>query len=245
MNIDSFIKMLVHGDPGIGKTTFLATALEIPELCPILFLDMEGNTDSIKSKIKYIEVVMEKDVITGFSEEPVLDKLNCIRIKNDPQKVVDICNYFYDNVLNMGYKTFMLDSLTAFDYQSIKKILKYSPFKNKLDPEIPVWEHFRKNLHTISDIITSINDLDINFFCTAHSKYEDKKEMYYPCLTGELRSRIPGLLKHTGVMIEKNGKRLIRFQPKGIFYAKDCTEGSKLNGELNANVKEVLEKLYG
>lgn len=37
------LKLLLYGDPGSGKTTMAATAVQHPEMSPILFANIEGG----------------------------------------------------------------------------------------------------------------------------------------------------------------------------------------------------------
>lgn len=44
---DLKIKLLLYGDPGVGKTTFAAQASDHPDLGPVLFLNFEGGLLSV------------------------------------------------------------------------------------------------------------------------------------------------------------------------------------------------------
>src|SRR4051794_7628801 len=45
---DGYIKQLLHADSGVGKTHYLGTAGEHEETGPILILDCEGGTDTLR-----------------------------------------------------------------------------------------------------------------------------------------------------------------------------------------------------
>ena len=46
------LKILIHGDPGVGKTWLAGTAADSKAMSPVLFVDTEGGTLTIRSKVK-------------------------------------------------------------------------------------------------------------------------------------------------------------------------------------------------
>ena len=44
---DHYLKALIMGNPGVGKTTTATSALAVPEMCDVLFLNVEKGTLAI------------------------------------------------------------------------------------------------------------------------------------------------------------------------------------------------------
>lgn len=46
--LNKYINMLIYGESGAGKTTLVQTASDVPEMCPIIFINLNGGTLSIQ-----------------------------------------------------------------------------------------------------------------------------------------------------------------------------------------------------
>lgn len=90
---------LVYGEGGTGKTTFVATAADVPELCPVLHLNVENGADSISSR-KNIDVV---DIDTIRELQQVYSDLQARQ--------------------GAGYRTVIVDNLTESQAQGMDDIL--------------------------------------------------------------------------------------------------------------------------
>lgn len=84
----NYLNMLVYGDPGEGKTVLAGSADEVPEMRPVLIVDVEGGTRSISERNPEVHVVR---VLTWKELQKVYDELQSGRT---------------------DYRTVVLDSLT-------------------------------------------------------------------------------------------------------------------------------------
>ena len=85
---DLFVKCLIYGMPGVGKTVLSASAQRVPDLSPVLFVDIDKGTMSIRDEegdIDLLEIDEWKQI------NPALDVL--LRGGH-------------------GYKTLIIDSIT-------------------------------------------------------------------------------------------------------------------------------------
>src|SRR4051812_41658125 len=52
-----YINMLLYGNSGVGKTRLSGSAVEVPELSPVLFVDIEGGLLTLQSCFPQAEYV--------------------------------------------------------------------------------------------------------------------------------------------------------------------------------------------
>jgi len=57
-----YLRLLVYGEPGVGKTWFAASAALSPETAPCLFLDFRGQVASLEHP-RYKEVLAKKQLV--------------------------------------------------------------------------------------------------------------------------------------------------------------------------------------
>lgn len=146
-------------------------------MSPVLFVDIEGGTFSIR------DMYPECDVV---------------RVENfqDMQKVYD---ELYKG--DTGYCTVVLDSLTEmqkFSMDGIMQALLADPNTSDRDPDIPSVREWGKNIAQIRRMVRAFRDLPINTIFTALSKEErntrtgltEKK----PYLSGKLADEVAGFI---------------------------------------------------
>lgn len=244
------LKMLVYGDPGIGKTVFCGSVVDVPELMPALMLDLEGNTDSIESKCNYLNEVSELG-------NPQPGKIDVLRVQGTPKiskgKIVedtseifirleDACKYLAEEFSDsVPYKTVIIDSLSDVDKYVTKYVLDTFSIK-RFNPRLPELKDYQMVNTVMMDIINVLKLLDYHLIvtCKPYFEGEDQSEIR-PKLTGQLRTEIPGALKYSCPLVSRNGKRVLYFQPFGKYSAKDCSENSPFGEKLE---EPTLSKVY-
>lgn len=255
------IKQLIYGEPGAGKTCLLGTALDVPEMNPILFADWEGNTDSIESKCRYLGTNKEGIAQLGNPEE---GKIDVVRFKCTDRSFlgggkdlsgIDSFQKIIEYLANEDhpYKTFMIDSLSAFDHWSMNWIMQKFPLKSgRANPDIPEYPDFRKNLMLFTDTFYLLVDLPINVIvtCQTYSDFDKQGQLVgiMPRLTGQARTAVAGIMKQVGlVRASSSGTRTLHFQPFGNYIApKDCSEGGKFGDNItNPTYAKIWERRFG
>lgn len=204
-----YLNILVYGDPGAGKTVLAGSADSVAAMSPVLFIDIEGGTFSIRERNPNVDVVRVKSW-------------------NDMQQVY---NALYSG--DHDYKTVVLDSLTEIQkfsmYNIMKQLIKEDPDR---DPDIPSMREWGKNIEQIRLLVRAFRDLPMNTIFTALAK-EDKdpktgKLKNRPSLSGKLANEVAGFLDIVGYLYTKpiDGvyHRLLLTQPTDQHVAKDRSD---------------------
>ena len=149
-----FLKVLVWGDQGTGKTRFGTT---FPG--PVLAVD-----------------VGEKGYI-AFKKEAKAGKLDVTEIE-DFQQLLDTFLYLRDH--ETKYKTVILDSMTGLSNMAIMSFLESKGKKISLETA-KKWGSLTRNdygeiANKVKPLISVIKDLEMNVVFTAHSKSNFKEQ---------------------------------------------------------------------
>ena len=130
------INVLVYGKPGSGKTILSGSASMVPEMSPVLLVDIEGGTNSLRNTYPDVDTVR----VTSWPE------------------LLEICDYLADE--NTHYKTAVFDSLSEIQklnmYYNMRKAGK-NPMEEKAD-----WDDWGKNLESMRFFVRATRDLPIN-----------------------------------------------------------------------------------
>jgi hypothetical protein len=245
LDVDDMLKMLFYSPAGHGKTTLLGTAIGDPRLCPMLFVDFEAGTKSIKSKIKRIELDQLGKV------KPAIDKAHAVRIKE-----WEDFNVVYNFLANEdhGYQSVAIDSLTEVNYLNLTTIVGKEVELGDHDPDIAYQEDYLRSIAQMRKLIRFFRDLPLHVFFTAGAMESidarTKKMQYRPGLTGKLSMELPGLVDTIGYLsvVEDDDEtfRCLFVQPTEKFMAKDRSEGGILGDEIEEpTLPEILDILLG
>lgn len=236
-------KMLVYGSSGVGKTVFGSTVLEVPEASPAIWIDFENRLGSIHSKVN--NVTLEN------IGKPVAGKIDVLRVKN-----IEDLQLVYNKLFAMGdkspYKTIILDSLTEVNNLFMRRVtssrdasmrnLNLEALSNlQIDRGV-----YYKVQRMLMEFLSGLRDLEqYHILVTALPQEAEDAitgiEMIQPSLTGKLREYVRAAQDVVAYYSVENGKRIMRFQPKGRIVAKDATEGGKL-GDVMEN--PTMEKIF-
>ena len=141
------LKVLIYGDPGVGKTVFASTAPR-----PILWLESEGGTQSIGDK-KDIDIAR----VTGLGDY----REALTYLVNNPDK----------------YQTVVIDSLSETQAHVLKDIMRtvvsLDPKRDEFAPQFGEWG---KLTGVMREIVRAYRDLPMNVIFTALTR-EDKDDL--------------------------------------------------------------------
>jgi hypothetical protein len=178
--------MLVYGDSGIGKTTLLGSADDAPLLRPMLLIDVEGGTESLRLRYPDTDIV---------------------RVESWPQ-MQEVYNELHR--AKHKYRTVGVDSLTEIQklnmYWIMQELLKNNE-ATRVDPDVPSMREWGKNLEQMRKFVRAFRDLKMNTIFTALAK-EDKDGQsgaikLRPNLSGKLAQEIPAFLDVVGYYYSK------------------------------------------
>jgi hypothetical protein len=201
-----YINLLVYGDSGVGKTLLAGTAWDVPEMRPVLVIDVEGGTFTLRERYPMVDVVR-------------------VDSWKDMQTV-------YDALYNGegDYKTVVLDSLSEIQKFSMGQIMtevrKTDPSR---DIEVPGIREWGKNLWQVRAVVRGFRDLPMNALFTALADHDrDPRtglEKSRVGLQGRSRGEVPGFVDFVVYMYMKyhdeQNKRFLLTQQTEKEIAKD------------------------
>lgn len=179
-----YINMIIYGDPGAGKTVLAGSSDLVPDMRPVLFVDVEGGTFSIRERFPEIEVVR-------------------VETWDDMQKIYDA---LYSG--KHEYKTVVLDSLSEIQKFSMYNIMEFTVAKDPdRDPDIPSMREWGKNIEQIRKLVRAFRDLPIHTVFTALAKTDkDNKSgaiKTLPSLSGKLAAEVSAFVDIVGYLYTK------------------------------------------
>lgn len=202
------LNMLVYGDPGVGKTVLAGSASQVEAMSPVLFIDVEGGTMSLRNRYPDVEVVR----VSSWSDMTSL----------------------YNDIANTdSYKTIVLDSLTEIQkfsmYNIMRDLVAGDPDR---DPDVPGIREWGKNSEQIRRFVRAFRDLSVNTIFTALSATDkDQKTgatLSRPYLSGKLASEVAGFLDIVCYMyvrvVEGDVRRLMLTSGTDSCVAKDRSD---------------------
>jgi phage nucleotide-binding protein len=190
-----YIKALIYGDPGVGKTVLCGTAADHEDTSPVLMIDIEGGTVSIRNK--------KVDVVTARSLMEVQRIYNTLRKAGD----------------NLYYKTVCVDSLSELQKLDMVMVMKQAKQTakdpDKINEDVPSMREWGISLNHMRVISRAFRDLPCHIIITslAHSHREDENsaEEKVLNLAGKARNEIPGFMDIFGYLYtERRGATTIR-----------------------------------
>jgi hypothetical protein len=243
-----WLKFMVYAEPGIGKTTLLGSAADIPDMRDILNIDCEkgdlviSDNDRIKEPQYVLENRIQCNDFRTVAQVHDFLKAHCKhRDENNIDKLRETEAWLrgvpIDEIIEpKRFRSVMIDTLSEVDTYCNYSILGVTQEKVLEeatpggDVEVAGWAEFRKNNQMMQMICRAFRDLPIHVLVSAHRTYaedERKRRYYSPALTGQLRTQVPGFFDIVGYMTtEKVGEVLERrmyVKPMGstLFTAKN------------------------
>lgn len=191
-------RWLGFGDSDSGKTTALGTIAQVPELCPVLHLDLEKGSDSL-----------------GYLEDN--DNITILQ----PQtwgKLQEIYNILYNDAEKgkVPFKSVSIDNGTIAQSLGIYKLLGVD-INRKFDlPNLAEFKDFNGSTEQILRFMRAFTDLPMHFFMTAWAEQDEdpktKQNKAFPSFVGKLKRKVPGLVSqvHYFYKEEKKDKPVVR-----------------------------------
>lgn len=213
MEMVSYLNFLVYGDPGAGKTHLLGTAQDHVDTSPMLLIDVEGGTTTLRKRkdLDVISVRSIKDIEDAYKE-----LYASIDVENN----------------SMYYKTIGVDTLTEMQKLDMRDIMReVIQRRPDLDPDVPSMREWGKSAEHIRKIVRGFRDLPCNTIFTAHAAADVDNQTnvktFYPQLPGKLKAEIPGFLDVVGYLTAVHEgdtiTRQIQFAKTQRVMAKDRT----------------------
>lgn len=242
-----YLRILVYGVPGSGKTTLAGSTVDVPDMNDVLYLDLEQGRKSIKNNDrikdwKKVTVVPIKDYKQLASVHKFLKAHVRLRDSNDEAKLKKLEAKFRgvepeEIKTPKRFRTVVVDTLTEFNQICLYELLGLSTDMNleeamSDDGEVDVatFAEYKKNNMLVQLVTRAYRDLEMNSIFLCHQSYvqdELKRFHYAPALTGKLAGQVQGFVDIVGYLKvgklkegEQSAPRRMFIQPVGNFDAK-------------------------
>lgn len=196
-----FLRLLIYGKAGSGKTTLTAGAALDPRLSPVLHIDAGGNPISLikagaQPKIVRMTKLADLNYIFDWlykgqpADHEMVNTVGCVP----------------------GYKTVVLDGITRIQFMSFGVAMGQTNIPPGNMPTKPEWEHYNRVLLNMTNAFTQFYDLKLHVIVTAledadkqfydpdkvklKSNEVDDSEYYYqamPAIDGKSLGRVTGM----------------------------------------------------
>lgn len=205
-----FFNLLIYGESGVGKTTLAGSCDAVAAMRPVLNIDIEGGTESLRHSYPDVETV---------------------RVKTW-KEVQGVYNELAEGTHK--YRTVLLDSLTEIQKFNMYNIMTDLAQKRPdLDPDVPGMREWGKNLEQIRRMVRAFRDLEMHTIFTALVREEKNQKTglttMQPSLSGKMAGEVAAFLdvvvyyyvKQIGDGTEAEFKRLLLTQKTDTQVAKD------------------------
>lgn len=243
-----FIKVLVYGKPGVGKTTFAASAQDHPELRDVLVINVEGGLLSVSDKNLLVADVGRNDDASTNGKTM--------------QDVEDVAwNIFTRKPGYEKIKTVVVDSLTELQARDLEDLVAKGRERKPKKPDGTLrtadeifQEDYGQDTARMRRIFRMLRDAPINLVCTALTKSVMPANVargqtaepieVLPNLTNKVGESLMGYMDFVWFFYkDADGNRAILTQTKGVYQAK--TRYDKFQQAIGTNVKNPnLPDLY-
>lgn len=190
-----YLRMLVYGKPGSGKTTFCASLGLDDRTSPVLHIDCGGNPEVVGNR----KVFSTTPNVTILQPDK-LDELNAIYdwLEAGQPNQASLAKWG----LTPGYKTVVFDGFTDIQRQSFDRAMSMESAAFYANYPKREFKHYGFVLQQLLHMISELRKLKLHVIVTTleHTKtlYEVPGEMstvynyYSPMLDGEGKRELPG-----------------------------------------------------
>lgn len=214
-----FLKLLIYGNYGVGKTTLACSALEVPSMRDVIMINAEAGDQSVDHMEGLDAISVTTFRALGRINEFL--KQHCkARDAGDKDELIKM-EAFLRGVKEKEitepreYRTVILDSLTELEAYCFEQLLGITD-TTRLDEETQSaeWVEYKKNNTMILRVVRAFRDLPMHVIFTCAEKYtqdETKKFKYTPDMTGKLSKKIQGFMDIVGYYAQgKDGDKIQR-----------------------------------
>ncbi len=226
-----FLKMLIYGPPGAGKTTLAASAGGVKEMQNVLFVNVEGGTLAL----------LDSDVYGSNSVPDTYDF-------NNFESLDELFKFLLAG--DHGYKTVIIDSLSELvkynlDYIIAKKRANKTAGNVNKDEDDVFLEDYGTMTKQMRRVVRKFRDLPMHVIFTCHDAPvgQEANAQIGAAISNSLRKSVEGfvdVVAYLWVKEEVNEEtkastmvRKMLTSPHGRFIAKDRSPGQRLGKIMN------------
>jgi hypothetical protein len=214
---DRYIKMIVYGPFGTGKSTLAGSAVDVDSMRDVLLIDAESGDMVLEDnpRIKRPQDV-EHIRVTNFLQVARVQeflKAHCVhRDSNNVNKMREVEAMLKGVPVETiteprRFRTVIVDSLTEIEAYCMYGLLKINEGElltgSADEIDVARFDEFRKNNMMVQVLVRALRDLPMHviFVCAqAYTQDEMKRFHYGPQMTGKLASQIQGFVDIVGFL---------------------------------------------
>lgn len=266
---DRWLKILIYGAHGAGKTTLAGSAADVPAMNDVFMINAEAGelvlennprvkhperidfagVDNFKQVAKMYEFLSAHCKHRDSNNVEMMRKQEAWLRGCDPEDIVE----------PKRYRTVIIDSLTEVEAYCMYMLLGIASTTadfdiSQIDEEMKTAEfaEYKKNNNMVNLLVRAFRDLPMHVIVLCGQAYEQdelKRFHYFPTLTGKLRSQIQGYFDIVGYLMSgqaaegQEAPRRLYVQPVGKWDAKNRRAGFKDPFFQDPTMGNILKKV--
>jgi hypothetical protein len=231
----SLPSVCIYGGPGTGKTTLAASATEVPDMQPVLHLNIENGTQSISGIYPDLEII---DIERFMQLQDVYGEL---------YKGQD-----FDAQTCAGYRTVILDNVTEGQKKGMEHIFQAEKLTSKgINFTEFVMATFanggwNQSSEQTRKMIRAFRELPCYVIIVAWEtdiEKSDTRHLYTPSFTSKVAQEMPGMVNDVyRLSLNRDGTRTLQTGRSSDVVAKDRTR--KLPLKLDNPTMPLIHKYW-
>jgi hypothetical protein len=218
-----WLKELIYGDYGSGKTWLAGTSADVPDMRDVLLISAESGELTLRDPDHSFHLIDPIKVTSFRTLARIYDflKAHC-RWRDDPNiEVADEKLRILQAMVTVQgepgslessepsrlrrYRTVIVDSLTEVEVYCMQQLLGITD-TTAMDEETQgaEWAEYKKQHQMVQRMIRNFRDLPMHVLFTAARAYtqdELKRHIYAPMMTGKLSSQVQGFMDVVGYLV--------------------------------------------
>lgn len=202
-----YLKGLIYGTYGSGKTYFGGSAIDVPEMRDVLFIDAEGGSLVINDR-ENLDKVEVRDYRTLDGIKEYLIRHCAARDSGDIDSLLKMERVLKQDpsiTVPRQYRTVVIDSLSELYRLLMYDLLGIRPGETNLDLQIdqPEWKDYGQASQRVLLMIRTFREIPVNviFIASSQEKENEVKQVRsIPNVSGKLAKDIQGFLDVVGFL---------------------------------------------
>jgi phage nucleotide-binding protein len=191
-----YLSTFIYGDSGVGKTYFCGTAADHVFTAPVLIIDCEGGTATLRHRQENVDVIRVKTI-------KEIDEIHEALFFAKPEE--------------LKWKTVALDSLDEIQDIDMRFIMRLTKqHDDTRDEEVPAPREWGKSRTHMRTLVRAFRDLPMHTIITSLANEKEKEgrpTQIIPNLSGKVAKEIPGFVGVVGYYYkDKAGDRILQLE---------------------------------